>query len=97
VKIARSGLFIPPKCKVGLRYYQEQASDVAVDCAEVVSISESRSVPAGKFTNVVHVVQTTPLESGKADKWYASGVGPIKDGDAELIKHGMKPYARKTL
>ena len=91
MKGAQFGLFIPAKPKVGLRYYQEQAPDIAMDCAEAVSISESRSVPAGKFTNVMHVVETTPLESGKADKWYASGVGPIKDGDMELVKHGMKP------
>jgi hypothetical protein len=87
---AKFGLFIPAKPKVGQRFYQEQAPKIAMDRVEIVSTTESRTVPAGKFTGVLHVLETTPLESGKAEKWYASGVGPIKDGDMELVKYGMK-------
>jgi hypothetical protein len=45
--------------------------------------------PGGKFTQVVKTVETTPLEPGvRESKYYASGVGLIKDGPCKLVRHG---------
>jgi hypothetical protein len=36
-------------------------------------------------------VWSSPLEVGSSKKWYAAGVGPVKDDDMILAKYGMKP------
>jgi len=37
------------------------------------------------------VLETSPLEKTMADhKWYASGIGMVKDGDMVLVKYGNK-------
>ena len=87
---AKFGLMMPARPRAGQKYYQEQAPGVAMDRVEIKSVTESLTVPAGKFTNVVHIIETTPLESGKSEKWYAAGVGAVKDDDMELVRSGMK-------
>jgi len=91
VKDAKFGLFIPANPKVGQKFYQEQAPGVGMDRVEIVSVSESIKVPAGKYTKVVHMVETTPLEKGaKANKFFVSGIGPVKDDEMDLVKYGVK-------
>ena len=85
---ARFGLALPGKPKVGAAYYQELAPKVAMDRAEVVSVTETVKTPAGEFKNVVKTKETTPLESGTEYKLYAPGVGLIRDGDLLLVKYG---------
>lgn len=84
---ARYGMMMPAKPAPGQRYYQEIAPRVAMDRAEIVSAAESLEVPAGKFQNVLKVEETTPLEAGKEYKYYAAGVGLLRDGAARLVKH----------
>jgi hypothetical protein len=91
VKNAKFGLMMPAKPTPGQRYYQEQAPGVGMDRAEIVSNNTSLVTPAGKFSNVVFVIENSPLEIGSSKKWYAAGVGPVKDGDMMLVKYGMKP------
>jgi len=83
---ARFGLMIPGKPSVGNRYYQEIAPKVAMDRAEVVSVTEEVKVPAGTYTNCLHTKESSDIESGSEDKWYAPGVGLIKDADFTLMK-----------
>jgi hypothetical protein len=62
-----------------------------MDRVEIVSDREKIAVPAGTFENCVHTLETSPLEKGLKDhKWYAPGVGQVKDGDMVLVKYGMK-------
>src|SRR5262245_5821954 len=75
---ARFGLFIPGKPKVGDRYYQELAPKVAMDRAEILSITSKLTVPAGTFNNVVHTKESSAIEIGSEGKWYAPDVGIIK-------------------
>jgi len=89
VKGAKFGLMMPANPKTGQRFYQEQAPGVAMDRVEIASITATVTVPAGKFTRVVHVIETTPLESGKSEKWYATGVGMVKDDKMELVRNGQ--------
>ncbi len=86
---AKFGLMMPGRPKVGQRFYQEQAPGVAMDRAEIVSDKETLQTPAGTFTDCIRVRETNPLEKGTTDhKWYASSVGPVKDGEMLLVKYG---------
>lgn len=86
---ARFGLMMPGLPLMKARYFQELAPKVAMDRAEIVSLSESLKIPAGAFTNVLKIEETTPLEPGaKEAKYYASGVGLIRDGSLKLVKYG---------
>ena len=91
VNNAKFGLMMPANPTVGQRFYQEQAPGVGMDRAEIKSKNASLVTPAGKFTNVVYVVENSPLEIGSSKKWYAAGVGPVMDDDMVLTKFGMKP------
>ena len=86
---ARAGLMMPGLALLGARFYQEVAPGKAMDRAEIISISDKRKVPAGDFDHVQKSEETTPLEPGvKEYKYYAPGVGLIKDGDMELVRYG---------
>jgi hypothetical protein len=82
---ARFGLFIPGKPKVGDRFYQELAPKVAMDRAEVLSVTEKLTVPAGTFNDCVHTKESSAIEIGSEGKWYAPEVGIIKDSDFVLV------------
>jgi hypothetical protein len=85
-KGARFGLMIPGRPKVGDKFYQEIAPDVALDRVEVVSVDETVKTPAGTFHHCVHLRETTPLEADVSHKYYAPGVGMIKDDEFELAE-----------
>ena len=85
---AKAVVAIPGIALIGACYYQEVAPKVAMDRAEIISVTETMTTPAGKFDKVLKVQETTPLESGKEYKYYAPGVGLIKDGDVVLVRYG---------
>ena len=90
-KGARFGLVMPGSPLIGARYYQEVAPGVAMDRAEIVSLSESMEVPAGKFDKVLKILETTPIDpKERAHKYYAPGIGKIFDADMQLVKYGKK-------
>jgi len=83
---ASFGLMLPGTPAVGLRYYQELAPRIAMDRAEVVSLSERVTVPAGTFDACLKTEETTPLEPGTREyKVYAPGVGLVMDGTLALV------------
>jgi hypothetical protein len=72
---ARLGLAMPGVPTLKAKYYQELAPGVAMDRAEIVSLSETLNTAAGAFKDVLKIVETTPLERGVAEaKYYAPGV-----------------------
>ena len=85
VKGATFGLLMPAAPVVGQRYYQEVAPKVAMDRAEVISLSAKLATPAGTFERCLEIEESTPLEGGKERKLYAPGVGLIKDGELQLV------------
>ncbi len=86
---ATFGLMMPGLPLVGAKYYQELAPHVAMDRAEIVSVSETVKTPAGEFKNCLKVEETTPLEPGNKEyKYYAPGIGLIQDGSLKLVEHG---------
>ena len=89
VKGAKFGLMMPGIPLLGARHYQEVAPEVAMDRAEIVSLKETVKTPAGEFKNCLKVEETTPLEPGtKGYKYYAPGVGLVRDGGLRLAKYG---------
>ena len=83
---ARFGLMIPATPTVGQAFYQEIAPKVAMDRVEVVSTSATVKTPAGTFERCVHLHETTPLESDVSHKYFAPGIGLIKDDEFELAE-----------
>ena len=87
---ARYGLMMPGLPLIKARYYQEIAPRVAMDRAEIVSLTETLQTPAGTFTGVLKTIETSPLEAGAGEaKYYAAGVGLLKDGSLTLVKYGV--------
>ena len=87
VKGAKFGMMMPGAIKAGQKFYQEQAPGVAVDRAEVVAIGETVTTPAGAFKNCVQMKETSAIEKGMADrKWYAPGVGMVKENEFVLVR-----------
>ena len=85
----RAGLMMPGIILVGAKYYQERAPGIAMDRAEIISDTETLQTPAGNFKNCLKTEETTPLEQkNKEYKFYAPGIGLIKDGELLLTKYG---------
>jgi hypothetical protein len=83
---ARPGVIMPGLNLVGARYMQEVAPGVALDRAETISVTDSLTTPAGAFSSVLKVKETTPLERRARDfKFYAPGIGLIQDGPLQLV------------
>jgi hypothetical protein len=85
---ATFGLMMPADPSPGRRFYQEQARGLAMDRAEIAAARDRVNTPAGVFEDCVHMIETSPLEPGLRDhKWYARGIGPVKDGKMLLVRH----------
>jgi hypothetical protein len=87
---ARAGLIMPGNPKVGMKYYQEIAPDVALDRAEIVSLDEILETPAGVFPNSLKTEEGTALDPGEREfKIYAPGIGLIQEERLLLTKYGF--------
>ena len=83
----RPGIIMPANPAVGMTFVQEVAPGIAEDQAEIVSIGETVTVPAGTYQNTLFSRETTPLEPGSESfKRYAPGVGLIVDNMVELVR-----------
>jgi hypothetical protein len=85
----RFGLIMPGNPTIGLHYYQEIAPGIAMDRAEVVSLTDDFDVPIGRFEHVLKTRETSAIEKGKEFKYYAPGIGLIKDGALLLVAYGQ--------
>jgi hypothetical protein len=86
VEGARFGLFMPGTIEIGDRFYQEVAPGVAEDRAEIVATDATVNTPAGTFQNCLHIRETSPLESGQSQKWFAPDVGLVQDDEFVLTE-----------
>lgn len=86
-KGARFGLMMPGTLKIGQKFYQEQAPGAGMDRAELVAVGETVTTPAGAFKDCIHMKETSALEKTLTEhKWYAPGVGMIKEGGFVLVR-----------
>ena len=87
---ADAGLIMPGDPRIGMKYYQEIAPDVALDRAEVVSLDETLETPAGLFTNCLRTHEGTAMNSNESEfKMYASGIGLIQEQSLLLTEFGF--------
>ena len=86
----KAGLMMPGDILIGARFYQEIAPGIAMDRAEIISITEKLKTAAGAFSNCLKSEETTPLEPKNREyKIYAPGIGLIKDGELTLVNYGF--------
>ncbi len=83
---ASFGLMVSGKARVGDKYYQELAPKVAMDRAEVISVTEEVRTPAGTFNNCLQTRESSAVERGSERKWYAPGVGLVRDAEFVLVR-----------
>ncbi len=84
------GVIIPAHPKVGDKFKSEDVNKEIYEEDEIVSVSETVSVPAGTYENCVKVKET--LADGTTEfKFHAPGVGWVREvpqgGDEVLISH----------
>ena len=87
---ARAGLVMPGTPLAGDAYYQEHAPGVAMDRARIVSLDTSYTTPGGAFEHVLEVQEGSELSPAEVEyKYYAPGVGLIRDEDLLLTSYGV--------
>jgi hypothetical protein len=87
---ARPGLIMPGMAKVGMRYYQEIAPNVAMDRAEIVSVNGSITTPAGAFPGVMDTREGTAFSVWDVEhKVSAPGIGLVRSGEMRLANYGF--------
>ena len=75
---ALPGIIMEANPQAGDSYRQEYYKGKAEDMAEVISLTETATVPYGSFQDLLLTKDWTPLESGIVEnKYYAQGVGLI--------------------
>jgi hypothetical protein len=76
---AQPGYIMEAAPQVGDAYCQENATGVAQDAAEVVSLTASRSVPYGNYSgNVLQTKEFSLIEPHSEYKFYAPSVGMLE-------------------
>lgn len=82
VKGAQPGIVMPAHPQVGNRYLMEYAANEAEDIGQIAALGDTVSVPFADFTDCVRTREWSMLESGTSTKWYARGVGLVRDKSA---------------
>lgn len=92
---ARFGLMMPGVPVVGAKYYHEIAPNVAMDRAQILSMTDRRMSRGIMYSSVMKVEETTPLEPRHREyKWYVPGLGLIADGTLELVRVSSSDVAK---
>jgi hypothetical protein len=83
----KPGIIMKAHPAIGDFYRQESSLGNAEDFAEVLSLTESATVPAGSFNSCLKTQETTPLETDLLEhKFYAVGVGNVLTVNAHTGK-----------
>ncbi len=79
------GLLMPAHPKIGDKFKSENVPHITWEQDEIISLSETVTVPAGTFQNCVKIRETSS-DGDTEYKLYAPGVGCVKEieGKAEL-------------
>jgi hypothetical protein len=86
----RAGLMMPGSPKTKMKFYQEIAPGVAMDRAEILSLSDTCKTPAGTFQRCMRVKESSALDLGLSEyKFHAPGIGLVRDDKLRLVKHGF--------
>jgi len=86
----KPGLMMPGAPKLKMKYYQELAPGIAMDRAEILSLTETCKTPAGTFTACMKVKEGSALDLLSSEhKYHAPGIGLVADEDLRLVKYGF--------
>jgi hypothetical protein len=86
----KAGILMPGRVLLGARYCQEYAPSKAMDRAEIISVTETKQTPVGKFMGCLKTMETSGLNPKEKEyKLYAPFIGLIQDEDLLLVKHGF--------
>lgn len=88
----RPGILMPAQPLLGARWFSEVAPGVAEDFAEVVSMNEAVTVPLGSYGDLLKFEEGSALDPEDfSEKWYAAGIGLVKDDALELVAINPAP------
>jgi len=77
------GIIMKAKPAPGVSYRQEYSPGNAEDMAEIMALHEKITVPYGSFDDCVRTKEWSLLEAGTEKKWYARGVGVVREESTE--------------
>ncbi len=88
---ARAGIIMHARPIVGAAYRQEYRKGVAEDMGRVVSVDDTASVAAGRYTGCITTEDWSPLEPETLErKTYCRGVGVVREitnkGGREVVE-----------
>jgi len=87
---------MPGSPQPNMKFYQEIAPGVAMDRAEIMSLTDTCKTPGGTFQRCMRVKETSPLDLGVSEyKFHAPGIGLVRDDKLRLVKHGFIDAAAK--
>ena len=78
------GIFMPADAKPGMFFKQEVAPEVAEDEATIMG-SGPVEVPYDTYSDTIRVYELNPLDGDSGYKFYAGGVGLIRDDILDLV------------
>lgn len=84
----KPGMVMPGTPQVGVKYYQELAPGVAMDRAEITSVTDTYKTPAGDFKDIVVTRESSQIDPAIERKTYAPGIGLVQDEDMKLTSYG---------
>ena len=76
---AQPGIIMLAHPVPGEPYRQEYGPGHAEDMGQVIAVGQSVTVPYGSFADCVRTKEWSLLESGHERKWYARGVGVVRE------------------
>lgn len=87
-KGARPGLVMPALPTVGESYVQEVFADGSGGLARVEALDDAVTVPYGEIPHALRIREWTNKESGFETKWYAKGIGLVREeaSDGEIVE-----------
>jgi len=92
VEEAQAGVLLPGNPLVGARFFQELAPGVAMDRAEIIDIAENVTVGGRTFERVLMLYETSGVDASDGSlKYFAEGVGMVKDNELEVVAWGFVP------
>jgi hypothetical protein len=84
------GMMMPGNPQVGDKFRAEDVAPITTEDCEVISFTDSVTVPAGTYQNCLRVKEVLS-DGGTEYKYYAKGVGCIQElpdgGDVRLMSH----------
>jgi hypothetical protein len=87
---ALPGIIVSGHPRPGDVYRQEYYPPEALDQAHVLALDAHRRVPAGSFTHLLATEEWSPVEPQIEQKFYAPGVGEVKE---QVVAGGHEQFA----